>query len=136
MNYKFISDNKEYILTEENCQGIFFYDDNEVKGLSVTTVLNALNEGEEVSFSNEYFADKCSCNSQEQVGKYYRYLEYHFFIYTKNNEYVINTLSEEYKNTSFNKLFSLGKIDDSYIVNVTICPVCSSYYIGIEQCAV
>ena len=44
------------------------------------------------------------------------YLEYHFFIYTKNNEYVINNLSEEYKNTSFNKLFSLGKIDDSYIV--------------------
>lgn len=136
MDYKFIYDNKEYILTQENCEGIFFDEENEVKGLSIDVVLSALNEGEEVNFSNEYYADKCSCNTQEQINKSYRYLEYHFYIYTKNNEYVINTLCNEYKNTSFNKLFSLGKIDDSYIVNVTICPDCGNYSIDVEQCVV
>ena len=46
MDYKFISEDKEYILTEENCEGIFFEDENEVTGLSVDTILSALNDGE------------------------------------------------------------------------------------------
>lgn len=136
MDYKFVSDEKEYILTEENCEGIFFDDENDVIGLSVDTILSALNEGDEVNFSNEYYAGICSCNAQEQIKKSYRYLEYHFYIYTKNNEYVLNTLSEEYKNTSFNKLFSLRKIDNSYIVNVTVCPNCGTYSIEVDQCDV
>lgn len=136
MEYKFIYDNKEYILTKENCEGIFFDDENEIKGLSVDIILDALNEGEEVSFSKEYYADKCSCNTQEQINKSYRYLEYHFYIYTKSNEYIINTIGNEYKNTSFNKLFSVGKIDDSYIVSITVCPNCGVYSIYIEQCTV
>lgn len=136
MDYKFVYDNKEYILTEENCEGIFFDDENEVTGLSLDIILNALREGEEVNFSKEYYADKCSCNTQEQINKSYRYLEYHFYIYTKNNEYVINTISHEYENTSFNKLFSLGQIDDSYIVSVTVCPNCCMYSVFVEQCTV
>lgn len=136
MNYKFIYDNKEYILTLENCEGIFFDEESVVKGLSIDIVLDALNEGEEVNFSNEYYAGKCSCDTQEQINKSYRYLEYHFYIYTKNNEYVINTLCNGYKNTSFNKLFSLGKIDDSYIANVTVCPNCGNYSVDVEQCTV
>lgn len=136
MNYKFSYDEKEYILTKENCEGIFFNDENEVTGLSIDIILSALNEGEEVNFSNEYYAGKCSCNAQEQINKSYRYLEYHFYVYTKNNEYVLNTLGEEYKDTSFNKLFSLGKIDDSYIVNVTVCPNCGTYSIEVDQCEV
>ena len=136
MDYKFIYDEKEYILTEENCEGIFFDEENEVTGLSLDTIFSALNGGEEVTFSNEYYAGKCSCDTQEQINKAYRYLEYHFYVYTKNNEYVINTLSEEYKSTSFNRLFSLCKIDDSYIVNVTVCPNCGSYSIEVDQCDV
>lgn len=136
MDYRFVYDNKEYILTKENCEGIFFEDENEVTGLSLDTILSTLNEGEEVNFSNEYYADKCSCNTQEEVNKSYRYLEYHFYIYTKDNEYVISTISNEYKDTSFNKLFSTGKINDSYIVIVTVCPNCGTYLVSIEQCTV
>jgi len=136
MDYNFVYDDKEYILTKENCEGIFFDDENEVTGLSVDTILSALNKGEEVNFSNEYYAGKCSCNTQEQTNRSYRYLEYHFYVYTKNNEYVLNTLGEEYKSTSFNKLFSLGKIDNSYIVNVTVCPNCGTYSIEVDQCDV
>lgn len=136
MDYKFIYENKEYILTKENCEGIFLDEENEVTGLSLDIILNALNEGEEVIFSNEYYAGKCSCNTQEELNKSYRYLEYHFYIYTKNNEYIINTISNEYKGTSFNKLFNSGKIDDSYIVSVTVCPNCGVYSISVEQCTV
>lgn len=136
MDYKFVYNDKEYILTTENCEGLFFDDENEVRGLSVDIILGALNDGEEVNFSKEYYAGKCACNTQEEINKSYRYLEYHFYIYTKNKEYIINTLSEEYKNTSFNKLFSVGKIDDSYIVNVTVCPNCGTYSIDVEQCTV
>ena len=136
MDYKFVYDNKEYILAKENCEGIFFDDENEIISLSLDIILNALNEGEEVSFSNEYYLGKCSCDKQEEINKSYRYLEYHFYIYTKNNEYIINTISNEYKDTSFNKLFSLGKIDDSYIVSIIVCPNCGVYSISVEQCIV
>lgn len=136
MDYKFVHDNKEYILTTENCEGIFFENETEVTGLSLDTILSALNEGEEVRFSNEYYSGKCSCNTQEELNKSYRYLEYHFYIYTKDNTYIINTISNEYKDTSFNKLFSVGKIDDSYIVIITMCPNCGTYSISIEQCTV
>ncbi len=136
MDYRFIYENKEYILTDENCEGIFFGDESEVTNLSVDLILNTLNEGENVYFSNEYYADKCSCNSQEKIKKAYRYLEYHFYIYTKNNKYIINTICDEYKDKSFNKLFRLGEIDDSYIVNITLCPNCGTYSIEVNQCTV
>ncbi|OOM67989.1 DUF3785 domain-containing protein [Clostridium sp. BL-8] len=136
MEYKFSHNGKEYVLTKENCDGIFFDDEATVSGLSMDIILDALNEGEEVNFSNEYYMGKCSCNSQEEINKSYRYLEYHFFIYTKNNQYVINTIGNEYKHTSFNQLFGFGKVDDSYIVSVTVCPNCGEYSISVEQCTV
>lgn len=136
MEYKFVHNDKEYVLTKENCEGIFFDDETKIPGLSIDIILSALNEGGEVNFSNEYYIGKCSCNSQEEINKSYRYLEYHFFIYTKNNEYVINTISNEYKSTSFNQLFRLGKVDDSFIVSITVCPSCNEYSISVEQCTV
>ena len=136
MDYKFVYDEKEYILTKENCEGIFFDDENEVTGLSLDTILSALNDGEEVNFSKNIMLANVLVILKKQINKSYRYLEYHFYIYTKNKEYVINTLSEEYKSTSFNRLFSLGKIDDSYIVNVTVCPNCGTYSIEVDQCTV
>lgn len=136
MEYKFLFNDKEYILNSENCEGIFFGGEDDVKNISLDTILAALNEGEEVEFSKEYYSGKCICDKQEEVQKSYCYLEFHFYIYTKNNEYVINTLSKEYENTNFNKLLSIGKVDDSYIVNVTVCPECGSYSVEIDQCEV
>ncbi|WP_293982677.1 DUF3785 family protein [uncultured Clostridium sp.] len=136
MEYKFKYNNKEYILNNDNCEGIFFENDEKIEGITVDTILNALNEGEEVSFTNEYYSGKCSCDNQEKIGKYYRYLEYHFYIYTKDNQYVINTICRDYENTSFNKLYSTGKVDKSYIVNVTVCPDCGTYSIEIDECEV
>lgn len=136
MEYKFVHKDKEYILAKENCEGIFFEDESEITGLSIDIILDSLNDGEEVNFTNEYYGNKCTCNSQEPINKSYRYLEYHFFIYTKNNEYIINTICKDYKDTSFNKLFSLGKVDDSYIISISVCPNCGLYSIYLDQCTV
>ena len=136
MEYRFTSNNKDYILNNENCEGIFFENDQVIEGITLDTILEALNDGEEVSFTNEYYTGKCYCDSQEQTGKYYGYLEYHFYIFTKDNKYVINTICKDYEDKSFNKLWSIGKVDNSYIVNVTVCPSCGTYSIEIEECEV
>ena len=135
MEYKFDYEGKEYILNESNCEGIFF-NEEEIEGFDLITALKALSEGEEVNFSKEYYSGKCSCDAQEPLGKYYSYLEYHFYIFTKDSRYIISTISEDYKDKSFNKLFSIGKIDKSYILNVTVCPECGNYSIEVEECDV
>ena len=136
MEYKFTCNDREYILNSNNCEGIFFENDDEISGITLETILSALNDGEEVSFTNEYYVGKCSCDTQEKIGKYYRFLEYHFYIYTKEDQYVINTICKNYENTSFNKMLRDGKVDESYIVNVTVCPDCGTYSIEINQCEV
>lgn len=135
MNYTFNFKDKEYTLSEENCEGIFFNDD-EIQNLDLELILNTLNSSNKVDFSTEYYTGGCSCKKQEQINKSYCYLEYHFFIYTKNQQYIVSTISNEYQNTSFNKLFSTEKIDNSYIVNITICPECGTYSIEVSQCDV
>ncbi|NME84149.1 DUF3785 family protein [Clostridium sp. SM-530-WT-3G] len=135
MEYKFNYKDKEYVLSEANCEGIFF-NEEEIEGFDLNAALKALNEGEEVIFSKEYYSGKCSCDAQEPAGKYYCYLEYHFYIFTKDNKYIISTISEDYRDKSFNKLFSIGKVDKSYIVNVTVCPECNNYSIEVEECDV
>lgn len=135
MNYSFNYDGKEFNLNEDNCEGIFFNDEI-IDGFDLNLTLELLNKSNEIKFSKEYYTGKCSCNTQEPLNKSYCYLEYHFFIYSKNNKYVISTISSEYENTSFNKLFSISKIDNSYIVNITVCPNCGTYSVEIEQCEV
>ncbi|AOR24694.1 DUF3785 family protein [Clostridium taeniosporum] len=139
MEYKFLYDNKEYQLNKENCEGIFLNSDNdieEIENLSVELILSSLCEGNEVNFSKEYYGDKCLCDIQEELNKSYAYLEYHFFIYTKENKYIINTICKDYESTSYNKLHRSGKIDNSYIVSIIVCPCCGNYTIEIEQCTV
>jgi hypothetical protein len=137
MEYKFKFNDKEYTLSQGNCDGLFNDENNEVKGISLDLILEALNDGkEEVDFSKQYYASKCSCEEQEPLNKSYAYLEYHFYIFTKNKQYVINNLSPEYETTSFNKLNNLGKVDNSYIASIIVCPNCGTYTIEIEECLV
>ncbi len=135
MHYTFTFKDKEYVLSEENCEGIFFNDD-EIENFNLELILDILNNCDEVDFSKEYYIGQCSCEKQQQTNKAYCYLEYHFYIYTKDDKYVISTISTEYENTSFNKLFSIGKIDNSYIVNITVCPECGVYSVEVSQCEV
>ena len=135
MEYKFTYNDKTYSLNKENCEGIFF-EENEISGIDIDLILNALNGCDEVSFSKEYYTGKCECDEQEQLNKSYCYLEYYFYIFTKDNSYIINSICKEYENTSFRRLLGMQKVDNSYIVSVTVCPCCGRYSIDIDQCDV
>ena len=58
---------------------------------------------------------------------------FNFYIYTKNEEYVISTLDKEYEGLSFKRLMKSGKVDNSYIVMINVCKHCGSYSIEIEE---
>jgi hypothetical protein len=136
--YKFVFSDKTYELGEDNCDDFLIDEEQPVTGIDKEEIIKLLNEGAEVDFDVVYYAQRCeSCNSANQEkAKAYKFLEYHFYIFTKNGEYVISTISEEYKNTSFTRLSNAGKVDDSYIVSVIVCVDCGNYSVEIEQCEV
>lgn len=136
--YKFKFDEKEFELGENNCD--YFVNDEEkpVTGIGREDIIVLLSQSEEIDFSLEYYDQPChNCfYGKEEKAKAFKFLEGHFYIFTKNSEYVISTISKEYMDTSFNKLLKRGKVDNSYIVSITVCSNCGNYSIEIEECEV
>lgn len=132
--FKFLNGENEYVLSKEN---LTYIDNEEVLGFELKDVINNLKQGgEKVYFDYEYFTDKCDeCGAGKKVDdKHYRFLEYHFYIFTKEGKYIISNISTDFQNTSFDSLLKNGKIDNSYIVSVMVCEDCKTYNIAIEQC--
>lgn len=132
--FKFLNNENEYILSKEN---LTYIDNEEIQGFELAKIINTLNEGrEKVYFDYEYFIDKCDeCGAGKKIDeKHYRFLEYHFYIFTKDGQYVISNISADFENTSFDALMKKGKIDNSYIVSVMLCEDCMTYNIAMEQC--
>lgn len=136
--YKFTYENKEYVLSEKNCSELINDEEKPVRGIEVDDILNILNEAEEIDFDIEYYQEACpECLSGvKEKQKFFGFLEYHFYILTKNGEYVVADISKEYKGLSFNKLNRQSKVDDSYIVSIIICEKCNDYIIQIENCVI
>ena len=114
--YKFIYDDKEYLLKEENCSALINDEENPVQGVSISKIIDILNEAEEVDFDVEYYQEACPL--------------------CLDGEYVISNISVDYKGLSFNKLSRANKVDNSYIVSVIICENCQDYIVQIENCIV
>lgn len=138
MGYKFTFNDKEYILGENNLDYILNDEEKPVTGIKRDDILTLLGKSDEVDFSLEYYDQPCSnCfYGKESRARAFKFLEYHFYILTKNNEYIISSISEDYKYTSFNKLLREGKVDKSYIVSIMVCVNCGNYSIEIEQCEI
>ena len=136
--YKFTYKDKEYVLSEKNCSELINDEEKPVRGIEIDNILNILNEAEEIDFDIEYYQEACpECLSGvKEKQKFFGFLEYHFYILTKNGEYVVADLSKEYKGLSFNKLNRQSKVDDSYIVSIIICEKCNDYIIQIENCVI
>ena len=136
--YKFTYEDKEYVLSEKNCSELINDEEKPVRGIEVDDILNILNEAEEIDFDIEYYQEACpECLSGvKEKQKFFGFLEYHFYILTKNGEYVVADISKEYKGLSFNKLNRQSKVDDSYIVSIIICEKCNDYIIQIENCVI
>jgi len=136
--YNFIYNGREYELGESNCNYVINDEEHPVTGIEKSDIIELLSQQEIVGFDIEYYdqpCQKCLAGKKEK-DKYFKFLEYHFFIFTKKGSYVISSISTEYENTSFTKLLKQGVIDNSYIVSIAICVECGDYSIEIEQCDV
>ena len=131
--YKFTYEDTEYVLNENNCSELINDEEKPVKGITVDNILNMLNEAD-----IEYYQEACpECLAGvKEKQKFFGFLEYHFYILTKDGEYIISDISKEYKGLSFNKLSRQGKVDDSYIVSIIMCEKCQDYIIQIENCVI
>jgi hypothetical protein len=137
-NYKFVYNNKEYELGEENCSYMINDEEHPVIGIERDNIIELLCQQEKVDFDVNYYDQPCqNCfDSKKEKSNYFKFLGYHFFIYTKKGRYVISDISKEYEGTTFNKLLKQGIADNSYIVNLIVCDECGDYAIEIEQCEV
>lgn len=136
--YVFAYDNKEYELHQDNCNGIINDAEIPVIGIEKSDIIELLHQQEIIDFDVEYYDQPCeSCvTEEERRNKYFKFLEYHFYIFTKKGRYIISSISKEYQDTSFSKLLKKGIVDNSYFASIIVCPKCGDYTIEIEQCEV
>lgn len=136
IKYGFVHNNKEYALLEDNCSYVMSDEEHPVTGIGKSDILELLNQAEGVSFEVEYYDQPCgNCLSgSKEKEKYFSFLEYHFFIFTKNGNYFISNISKEYEGTSYNRLLKKGSVDNSHVVSIAVCMECGEYSIEIEQC--
>ena len=83
--YKFIYEDTEYVLNENNCSELINDEEKPVKGITVDNILNMLNENDDVDFDIEYYQEACpECLAGvKEKQKFFGFLEYHFYILTK-----------------------------------------------------
>lgn len=136
--YNFVYNNKEYELGDSNCSYMINDEEHPVTGIARADVIELLSQQESVNFDMEYYDQPCqNCLAgKKEKDKYFKFLEFHFFIFTKKNNYIISSISKKYGDTSFSKLLKQGLVDSSYIISVMVCVECGSYSIEIEQCDV
>lgn len=133
--YNLSLENHSLELSGENCDYFLNDDVNEIDLDTILTLLQ--NSTESLQFEKEYYSEYCdNCQKGKGEKKVFDFIEGHFFIFTKNNNFIISDLSEKYKSTSFKRLLKSGEIDDSYIVKIIVCPYCDNYSIEIEQCSI
>jgi len=137
-NYQFTYNEKTYELGEDNCSYLMDDEEHPVAGIEIPDILDMLNQVDEVNFDLKYYGQPCqNCRAgKEEKAKFFKFLEYHFYIFTKNGEYVMSSISKEFTNTSFTRLLKEGKTDNSFIVSVIVCINCGEYSVEIEQCDV
>ena len=135
MEYKFKFGEKEYILNDENLYCFFNDEENPINDVDDKKIIEILNKSEKVDFSKTYFNLACeNCNTGvEEKKKFFDFLGYSFYIYTKDNNYVISNIEPEYEGLTFDRLYRLGKVDNSYLVTINVCKHCGEYSIEIEE---
>ncbi|MPQ45368.1 DUF3785 family protein, partial [Clostridium tarantellae] len=118
MNYKVNFQGKKYELNKDNLQDFFNDEIKPIKNFSIEKLIEIFNDSDKINFEQSYYKEACyNCNCEYNKDKnYFKFIEYNFYLYTKNENYIISNIEKNYEGLSFNKLFKIGKIDDSYIL--------------------
>lgn len=135
---KFTYKEKEYDLDIKNCVDFYNDEEKEVYDIDLDKILKLLEQISNIDFEEQYYQEACSecLSGVKEKQKFFEFLEYHFYIFTKNQKYVISDIDKNYEGLSFNKLSRNNEVDDSYIVSIMICSDCSKYIVQIENCLV
>ena len=95
---KFVYDEKEYVLEKD--KNVCFLNDEEkpVEGISLDDILNMIDNLEEIDFDTQYYKEACvEClDGVKEKQKFFAFLEYHFYIYTKDQKFIISDIQKEY----------------------------------------
>ena len=136
--YEFKFNDKTYKLDKTNCSGLINDEEKPIKNIDLEKILTLLSNNKNDEFEIEYYQEACpECMAGvKEKQKFFSFLEYHFYIYTKNSEYVISDIEKDYEGQSFNKMSRSKLVDDSYIVSIIMCDNCSDYIVQIENCIV
>ena len=121
-------------LENEKLEGFFNDENNPIKDINEETIINMIKDSN-VDFEKAYSSLTCESCGGEKVEneRAYKFLEYHFYIYTKDGKYVTNSLAVEEEGKSFNRLQREGLVDNSYIVSIIVCAGCGAFNIEIEE---
>lgn len=134
MEYNFKFEEKEYKLNKENLIEIINDEENPIEEINIETILELLQNSNNINFEKAYYAEPCdSCSFLEGEEKVFPFLEYQFYINTKDSSFVTSNISKDSEEISFNKLKRLGKVDTSYIVFLEVCENCGEYFVVIEK---
>ncbi|WP_099189158.1 DUF3785 family protein [Tepidibacter mesophilus] len=134
--YTFKFDENLYSIDISNCLDYENIKNNLPLGLTHEEIIHLLKQQKNIEFDVSYYDQACqNClNGVAEKSKYFKFLEYYFYAFTKNNKYVMSNISEEYANTSFNKMLKNRIVDNSYIISIIVCIKCGKYSIEIEEC--
>ena len=121
-------------LENEKLEGFFNDENNPIKDINEETIIKMIKD-RNVDFEKAYYSLTCESCGGEKVEneRAYKFLEYHFYIYTKDGKYVTNSLAVEEEGKSFNRLQREGLVDNSYIVSIIVCAGCGAFNIEIEE---
>ena len=115
----------------------YIVNDCEVLNIDENKILSLLSDYKEITFEKAYYDEPCeNCVTEKSKEKFFKFLETNFFIFTKDNNFIISDISKEYEETSFRKLSKDGLVDDSYIITLVLCDICKKFYISIEHCVI
>ena len=108
---------------------------NPIKDIDEEKIIEILNNAENIEFSKAYFDLACqNCKfGVDEKKKFFDFLEFSFYIYSKDEKFVISSLDKEYEELSYSKLQKSGKVNKSYIVMIDVCRNCGNYSIEIEE---
>lgn len=124
---------KQYTLSESNCMAIFNDENSPLNGFDFEQILSSV-KPEILDFDTEYFDTPCEKCFKEGDAKQkaYPFLEFHFYAFAKDGNYIMNSLSDAYEPLSFETMERQGKVDAMYIVSVILCSSCGEYTVDIS----